>query len=242
MAEYPIPYPRRQAIRFLLRSGIRLAFAAVLKLTIEGRENLPRRGPAILVGNHFAFLDPLMFIYLLDEPLEFFGGFTNPYAPRWTRIFTDGWGTIRVRRGSSSRDALQAAEGILRQGGIMGIFPEGGNWAQVLRPPRPGTALLAVKTDTPVIPVGLSGLYEAFPLRRNGRRAPVTVRIGKPFQPQTDPAASLRVRMEQAGEDLMQHIAQLIEPEKRGVYAADPALREAAQAVARYPFADAPEG
>lgn len=238
----PIRWPRRQGIRFLLRAGIRAAFLGILDQKIEGRENLPKKGPAILVGNHFAFLDPLVFIALTDLPIEFFSGFTNPYAPRWTRIFTDAWGTIRVRRGSSSRDALLAAEGILRQGGLMGIFPEGGNWAQVLRPARPGAALLAVKTDAPIVPVGLTGLFEAFPFWPNGRRAPVTIRIGQPFRPQLDPTAGMRQQMEQAADQIMHQIAALIPASCHGVYSTDPALREAAREAARYPFDGAAEG
>jgi len=53
---------------------------------INGRENLPKGGPLIVVGNHFHFLDPLMFIHLLPYPAEFVGGAKMPNAPGATHF------------------------------------------------------------------------------------------------------------------------------------------------------------
>jgi len=64
----------------------------------------------------------------------------------------------------------------------LGIFPEGGNWATVLRFARPGTAYLAAQTGARILPIGLSGLNDIFPLKF-GKRPRVVFRIGKPFGP-----------------------------------------------------------
>ena len=50
-----LPYPRRRGIRFILRHMAGLAFFVLARLRIEGRENLPKSGPFILVANHFHF-------------------------------------------------------------------------------------------------------------------------------------------------------------------------------------------
>ena len=55
---------------------------------------------------------------------------------------------------------LLVAETLLKRGGIIGIFPEGGNWATVLRPARPGPAYLATQTGAPLLPVGIDGLID----------------------------------------------------------------------------------
>ena len=238
-----IKYPRRQAMRAVLHAGIAAAFAAIMDLKIEGKENLPATGPLILVGNHFAFLDPVAMIHIAPYPLEFLGGLRTPNAPAWTEVFRILWGTILVRRGSSSRDALLAAQGVLEQNGVVAVFPEGGSWATVLRPPRPGTALLAAKTPARIVPVGLDGLLDVFPALGRGKRARVTIRIGKAFGPlEKDPKMPLRQHMDDIGHEMMRRIAELIPPERRGFYSDDPAIRAAAKGTEVYPWATVAEG
>lgn len=140
-------------------------------------------GLLLVVFNHFSFLDPVAIVRALPWPLEFVGRAVTPHAPRWTRFIPFLWGHYKLYRGTGATSALRAAESILKQGGIVAISPEGGNWATVLRPPRPGTAFLSVKTGALFLPVGLDGLTEVFPSLWQGRRARVTVNIGKPFEP-----------------------------------------------------------
>ena len=144
---------------------------------VEGRENLPASGPLMVVANHFNFLDPLAIIHTLPYPLEFIGGRQAPNAPRCRSAGSATcWGILPVSRGGSSRDALLTRAALpATSKGVLGIFPEGGSWAAVLRPPRPGAALLAARTGAPILPVGLDGLVDVFPALRRGNRARVTV-------------------------------------------------------------------
>lgn len=232
-----VRYPRRQALRSIMRLGIAAAFNLIMDLKIEGKENLPSSGPLILVANHFAFLDPVALIHITPYPLEFLGGLRTPNAPAWTEVFRVLWGTILVRRGSSSRDALLAAQGVLEHSGVIAVFPEGGSWATVLRPPRAGTALLAAKTPARIVPIGLDGFLDVFPTLRKGKHARVTVRIGEPFGPiEKDPKITLRQHMEHLGHEMMRRVSLLIPPERRGFYSDDPAVREAAKGTEIYPW------
>jgi 1-acyl-sn-glycerol-3-phosphate acyltransferase len=234
--EVLIRYPRRRFIRWLLRGGIRTAFSTFSDLHVEGREYLPKVGPALVVANHFSFLDPVALIGITEEPLEFFSGLHNPGAPAWSTLFPKLWGVLRVRRGGSSREALLAGEQILNQKGILSIFPEGGNWATVLRPPRPGAALVAARANAPIIPIGFDGLLGMFPLNAR-RRAKVDVRIGKPIGPfYLDPKRDLRQQLDEIGHAIMRAIAVLIPPERRGFYSDDPKIREAAKGTEKYPW------
>lgn len=243
MPQPELKYPRRRAIRWLLKKLSYPAFKLVCNLSIEGSANLPKQGPLIVVGNHFSFIDPVTFVRALPYPVEFLGGAHNPHAPIQTRIIPFLWGYLPLYRGTASRFALQASESILKQGGVIGIFPEGGNWATVLRPARPGTAFLMTRTGASILPVGLIGLTDVFPALRQGRRAVVTVNIGKPFGPfQLDRKRDSRQQLDEMGHEIMRRIAELIPPEKRGHYSDDPAIREAAKGTEIYPWADKVEG
>ena len=238
MADGNLPYPRRRAIRFLLRAGIAAAMAGLADVHILGKENLPKEGPLLIVGNHFSFIDPVILIRAAPYPLEFVGGPTTPNAPAWSEIFRKAWGILQIRRGASSREGLLAAESILKQKGVLGIFPEGGSWATVLRPPRPGAALLAARTPAKIVPVGLDGLVNVLPMAKKGKRASVTVSFGEAFGPLTleQRNSSIRERMDEIGHEMMRRIAQLIPYDKRGFYSDNPKIRAAAKGTEVYPW------
>jgi 1-acyl-sn-glycerol-3-phosphate acyltransferase len=236
-------YPRRQTIRAVLRFLIRAALGTLTRLDILGREYLPKGGPLIIVANHFSFIDPLAMIRATPWPLEFLAGARMPNAPAAVTWIPKVWGVFPVYRGSVSRRALRSAEQVLAQNGVMGIFPEGGNWATVLRPARPGAAYLAARCGAPILPIGIDGLTEVFPQLRRGRRAKVTIRIGQPFGPFTAsrPGQDRREQLAAIGHRMMERIAMLIPEERRGHYSGDPAVRAAAQGTEIYPWADEPD-
>ena len=238
-----IPYPRRQFIRKVLKSGVALAFSVLTDVEVIGKENLPPEGPLLVVGNHFHFLDPLTFIHSLPYPLEFVGGAKMPNAPGATHFLQRMFGVIPTARGTASRDTLHGAESILRQNGVLGIFPEGGSWATVLRPPRPGTAFLAWRTTARILPIGIDGTVGFFKRLRKGQRAHITINIGKPYGPvNNNPSARpSRDDLEEVGHDIMRHIAALIPAERRGFYSDDPAIRAAARGTEIYPWATTAE-
>ena len=233
------PYPRRRLLRFFMRRGIRLAFRILGRLRVEGRENIPASGPLLVVANHFSFLDPVAVICVTPWPMDFLAGLQMVNAPPAVTFLPEMWGVYRVRRGGASRDAMRAAIAVLAQKGVLGVMPEGGNWASVLRPARPGAAYLAAQTGAPLLPIGLDGLLDFFPSLRQGRRPTLTVRIGRSFGPfqAVGQGRERRQQLDAIGDKIMQRIAELIPPERRGVYSDDPALRAAAQAVA-YPYDD----
>lgn len=236
-------YPRRLVIRGILRVLIRASLGSLTRLEIIGRENLPPGGPLIVIGNHFSFIDPVAMIRACPWPLEFLAGARMPNAPRIVTWIPALWGVFPVHRGAVSRKALRSAEQVLRQNGVMGVFPEAGNWATVLRPARPGAAYLAARTGAPILPIGLDGLTEVFASVRRGRRARVTIRIGRIFGPfeAEHGRGSRREHLDAIGERMMREIAALIPEELRGHYANDPAIRAAARGTEIYPWADKPD-
>jgi 1-acyl-sn-glycerol-3-phosphate acyltransferase len=238
-----IAYPRRLAIRRFIRLLSRMAFGLLSDFQIEGRENIPAGGPLLVVANHFSFIDPVAVIRALPYPIEFVGGAVFPHAPKLVQSLPKYWGYYPLFRGTASRFALRAAEQILQHDGVLAIMPEGGNWAEVLRPARPGAAYLASRTGAQVLPLGIYGLNDIFPIRF-GKRPRVVVNIGQPIGPFTalGRGRTHREHLDQIGLELMKAIAALLPDHFRGFLADDPAIREAAKGTEKYPWEDLVEG
>ena len=237
-------YPRRRVLRGGLRHMISALFSAITDLEIVGRENFPDKGPLLVVANHFSFIDPVLMIRVSPYPIEFVGGFQLPNAPVYVRWLPKLWGYYPVFRGTGSRYALRAAKSVLSQEGVLGIYPEAGSWATVLRPARPGTAFLATQTGARILPMGFDGLTEVFPRLHEGRRAKVTARVGKPFGPFKVEGRGRRRRrqLDEIGHEIMRRIAELLPPERRGHYSDDPEIRAAAEEASIYPWDEISEG
>lgn len=236
---YKIKYPRRIFVRRILKDGIALAFNLLANFEVEGRENLPVGGPLLVVGNHFSFLDPLAVIHTTPWPLEFVGGNQTPNAPATVGWISKLFGVIPTFRGTGSRETLMSSTEVLKQKGVLAIFPEGGSWATVLRPARPGTAFLAWRTNSPLLPVGIDGLVGFFKRVRTGERPVVNIRFGKPFGPFTftDNKRPSRTELDEVGHTIMRNISVLLPPDVRGYYSEDPKIRAAAKGTEIYPWA-----
>jgi 1-acyl-sn-glycerol-3-phosphate acyltransferase len=243
--ETEIKIPRKKFIRWFGHYLLKLVLWIVADVEIRGLENMPEKGPFILVGNHFSFLDPAVFVALFKRyDMEFIGGFAMPGAPATFFTKLPGlYGYLPVHRGTGSTKALKMAMNVLNQDGVLMIFPEGGSWAQSLRPARPGAAFLAAMTGAPILPVGLTDMYKIFPLKL-GKRQKVRVNIGKPFGPfeTTGRGKERRRQLDEIGENTMLQIAELLPDRERGLYAEDPSVREAAKGTEIYPYADKVEG
>ncbi|MEL6474279.1 MAG: lysophospholipid acyltransferase family protein [Pseudomonadota bacterium] len=235
---YAIKYPRRRLVRYTLRTLAGLAIRLFGRLSVSGLENIPKSGPVVLAANHFAFIDPPLVLRASPRLVEFVGGARNPGAPGWTPSFPAMWGVIRAYRGTFSRSTLDQSIGVLEQGGVLGIFPEGGNWATVLRPARPGAAFIAIHTGAPIVPVSITGAVGF--LGKQSRKASVT------FHPAILPPSTTltgrarRVALDAFGDEIMARIASGLPDADRGKFSSCPEARAAAEAVSAYPF-DAPE-
>ena len=210
---------------------------------VEGQENLPASGPLLVIGNHFSFIDPVAVLRALPYPIEFVGGAEFPHAPKLVQSLPQLWGYYPVFRGTGSRFALRAAEEILKHSGVLGIMPEGGSWAEVLRPARPGAAFLASQTGAKVLPLGIYGLNDIFPIQL-GKRPTAVVKIGKPVGPffVSGRGRDRRKQLDQIGLELMKAIAAQLPDRYRGFLATDPTIREAARGTEDYPWESLVEG
>jgi 1-acyl-sn-glycerol-3-phosphate acyltransferase len=236
-------FPKRGLIRIIFKPLAYIALRIFTRLEIHGKENQPKRGPYILVANHFSFADPVVLIGITPWKTNFIAGAVAGFAPKWAAMLPKLWGCFWVHRGTGSTEALRLAERWLKSGGILNVFPEGGAWAQVLRPPRPGVAYIATRSQVPIIPVGITGMENVFPLRIFNRPV-IRIQIGPAFGPfdVKGRGRDRRQLLDRIGHVIMENIAEQLPEEFRGGYSDDPAIREAAKPFEAFPWDDAMEG
>ncbi len=155
----------------------------------EGVENVPERGGAILAGNHLTVVDSFFMPLVLDRKVSFLAKsdyFTERGIKGWfKRLFFGGTGQVPIDRtgGRASEQALRTATRILRQGDLLGIYPEGTRSPDGrLYRGKTGVARMALEAGVPVVPVAMIGTAEMQPA---GRVIPKVmrpgIRFGKPL-------------------------------------------------------------
>ena len=235
MAEFK--YPRRIFQRSIVKGMISLALHAFSDFEVIGEENIPDKGPLIVTGNHFSFADSIAMLHVAPPSIEMFSGANPAFTPTWAKLLPRMWGVLYVYRGTGSRQAIRDAEYVLNKDGFFGIFPEGGAWAEMLRPARPGAAYLAARTEARILPVGFTGFNDVLPIRfRN--QSKVTIRVGKPYGPFqiTGRGQERREQLDELGDRIMKEISVLLPDHLRGKFSSDPQVRERAREVADYPW------
>lgn len=208
---FAIRYPRRVIIRTVLRFLGRIAMRLLTHVTVTGTENFPRSGPVILVGNHVAMLEAVMMVLYAPYQVELIGTGEIPLDPRY------GWmvhwfGYIPIQRGAMDREALTAALGVLKQGGAVGIFPEGGIWESTVKKGKTGVSWLSYQSGAPVVPIGFGGIDGALQAALTFKRPTVTMAVGQVIPPvngETEGKAR-KMALEEAAVHIMQQVDALI--------------------------------
>jgi 1-acyl-sn-glycerol-3-phosphate acyltransferase len=185
---------------------------------VVGLENVPRRGPLILASNHVNLLDPPLLAVVLPRRIVYMGKIELWKTPIIGPLYTLA-GFIPVRRFEGDLAALRKAEKTLRQNQVLGMFPEGTRSRKPgLGKGQPGTAIIALRSGAPIVPVAVTGTEGVAVPRSFFRITRVRVVFGKPFELPKDRRLSTE-QVEQCTERIMKEIAALLPEEYRGVYA-----------------------
>ena len=159
-----------------------------MRVKVEGRERVPKRGPVILACNHRSFLDSIFIPMVVHRRVTFVAK-AEYFDDAKTAWFFRGCGQIPIRRegGSASERALASATEVLQKGGVFGIYPEGTRTRDgFLHRGHTGIARLSMRNNAPIVPIGMIGSDEVQPVDRKMpnlfRR--VTIRFGEPIDPQ----------------------------------------------------------
>ena len=203
-----------RAIRVIVNFLIDL----LVRREYTGMENFPEP-PYILVTNHLSVFDTPILLTVCPHTIRALVAAKHKRNPIYRPLLTI-MGSIWVRRGEVDRQALREALAVLREGGVLGVAPEGtrarGTYALQLG--KTGAAYLATRADVPIVAVALSGTEHMKHNLPRLRRTDVRAVVGEPFRlPESG-----RVRGEKLHEytDLIMHrIAELLPEEYRGAYA-----------------------
>jgi 1-acyl-sn-glycerol-3-phosphate acyltransferase len=198
----------------------------------------------MVIANHFSWFDaPILAIHLPFQPAFLVA--TESLRNWWVRSFINLFDGIPIWRGQVDRNALRLSLEALQQGKILGVFPEGGmnpdNRERIARGEqipeirghasrrsgalvrgRSGTALLAVQSQTYILPVAIIGSERILDNLSHWRRTPIHFAIGPVFGPlsidESVRGSARRALLDRLTDEMMIHIATLFPPERRGPY------------------------
>lgn len=185
-----------------------------VRVKVEGREHLPKKGAVIIAANHRSFLDSIFIPMIVHRRVTFVAK-AEYFDDAKTAWFFRGCGQIPIRRegGSASERALASATEVLQKGGVFGIYPEGTRTRDgLLHRGHTGIARLSLQNDVPIVPVGLIGTDNVQPV---DRKMPVlfqhvTIRIGEPIDPaRYGGRANDRMALRELTDEVMYEIGQL---------------------------------
>ena len=213
--EYSIKYPRKVVVRSSFRLMARALFPLLSQSRITGLEKFPRKGPLIVVGNHTGAMEVVMLCSYAPRAVEFMGAVEMPWNG-WMGKVVGMYGLIPVFRGYLGRETLQMGLDVLRQDGMLGVFPEGGFWEPGHQKVQTGAAWLSYKANVPVLPIGFGDtrgkLAEVFQLKRPG----LEMNVGDVLPPVTlDPTMSKKNALQKAANQLMDEVWKLVPEEEK---------------------------
>ncbi|HET8825918.1 MAG TPA: AMP-binding protein, partial [Terriglobales bacterium] len=194
----------------LLRLLLWIATHTLYRIHLEGRENVPAKGGALLVPNHVSMVDAVLLIASIDRPIRFLmfkGSYDHPFVKPFAKIM----GVIPISSQLRPREMIQSlrtATQALKDGEVVCIFPEGQmtRIGQML-PFRRGMERIVKGMDVPVIPVNLGGVWGSIFSFDKGRFLwklprripyPVTVTFGKAMPSSTN-AQEVRQAVQELG-------------------------------------------
>ena len=194
------------AMKVLAVALMRLMF----RLESVGSENIPERGPVLVVANHSSVLDPPLVGGASGRQLTYLAKAELFEIPLFSALI-HALNARPIRREGADPSALRTARRALDEGGALLVFPEGTRGEEGdIRPAKPGAGLLAVSSGAAVVPVYISGSGRAWPRgRRLPRPAKVTVTFGKPLRFEAERGADRKAQYEIASREMMDAISRL---------------------------------
>ena len=193
-------------------------YATTMKLDLGGLENVPRKGPLLIVINHNSFLDPVV-------PCTFVRSDIFPMAKIEALEYKNGWtlkwyGAFPVRRGAADIGAFKNALRVLKAGHAVLMAPEGTrNPDGILQEPHEGAALIAVRAGVPILPIAMRGGRPYLENLKKFRPTYITMRVGKLLILRPLDHKATREEMKEITDEMMYAVAAMLPPEMRGRFA-----------------------
>lgn len=188
-----------------------ILFKLTGKVKVYGMENIPQKGPYIIVSNHQSIIDPFVLMTIFPERIKFLAAaylFKIPIVGFMLNLGS----ALPVNSKKSDIKSLRKTLRFLKRGEVIGIFPEGGvSFSGKLKNFKAGWAYIALKSKAPVVPVAISGTRDVLPVGKYlPRQGEILVSIGQPenFQKQK---RILRSNLEQINYNMEETVKNLLE-------------------------------
>lgn len=202
---------------YVANTVMKALLTALTRWRVEGKENVPRKGPLIVVSNHMTYVDPPLLGASVPRRITFMAK-QELFRHSLMGLVVRAYGAFPVSRDRFDREALHHALEILNHGKVLGMFPEGKrSFSHQLQEIQPGTAFIAARSGAPIVPVGISGSEQVRGIRFIVRRPSIIVRIGRPFNlPSNEDIRPNRSKLGQYANLITERIAELLPPNYQG--------------------------
>ena len=219
--------PRPYWIRKTLGYPALFIGSTIAKIIVRGRWHLPKKGPFIVAANHFSYIDPPFFKYAIRKPINFLGASDQKidWYFMWAPIL---YGFIPIDRTNLAPSTIKKAKKALKNGEILGIFPEGTSTSDSLRKAKNGAVFLSTVEKAQIVPMAIYGAETAWSDLFRGIRPRVNINIGKPFGPFEIKGnrENKSNQITKIGEELICRIGALLPDERHGVCTGDKRISE----------------
>lgn len=211
--------PTRRRLRWLIKNIGWRFLARIAYDRITGLEHLPARGPAILMINHIAFLDPIVVLGNLPRNIVPMAKAEVHRYPIWG-YFTRQWDVIEVHREELDRRAVEKALAVLAAGEVILIAPEATRHA-ALTEAKPGVAYIGHRSGAPLIPVAVENTpgYPTLVGPWNAHLPGAYFRLGRPFRYKPWAGRLSRERLRLMADEALYALAAMLPEHRRGHYA-----------------------
>jgi len=147
----------------VVRTIVMVAVRSWTRMSIEGRERLPRTGAYVLAPVHRSYIDTPISSCLTRRRLRFMGK-DSLWRYRWSGWLLSALGGFPVSRGTADREALNRCVTVLQGGEPLVLYPEGERKSgPVVQPLFDGAVYIALRAGVPIVPVGIGGSERVMP-------------------------------------------------------------------------------
>ena len=217
--------PRPYWVQYLSTYIIFFLGLFVGKIKVRGRRNIPKKGPIVLASNHFGYFDPFLLVHGIRKPIDFIMQKELGIEPHF--LFAPMiYGAIMIDRNKVGPSTIKESLKSIKNGKILGIFPEGGITSPVLTKAKPGAIYLASVSKATILPVSIRGASKAWENIFKGVRSRIYINIGKPFGPFDIKGTKdeKTFKLDRSSKELMCRIAALLPKDKHGEFLGDPSI------------------
>jgi 1-acyl-sn-glycerol-3-phosphate acyltransferase len=185
---------------------------------VTGKTKVPAGGALLIVSNHLSVADPVLLGAKLGRKVTFLAK-EELFKNKLSAFFVKSYGGIEIFRGSSNRDALRQAAGLLKRGGVLGMFPEGKrSRAGAMTTGQLGAALIAYHNRVKILPVSITGTEVIHGTGWMLRRPRVLITIGEPFYLREVGSTLRKEQLTEFTDIIMKKVAVLLPEKYQGEY------------------------